>query len=789
MQANLTGDIRYAFRTLRKSPVFVLVAVSSLALGIGVNTTIFTVVNSVLLRPLPVSRPDELVEIYTSESGGNAHSTTSYPDYVDFRDQNQVFSDLVGHSLMFATMGREGTSQLVMGEVVTGNYFDALGIKPALGRGFLAEEDTVPGAHPVAVIGHGFWQRQFGGAPDVLGKAVRIRGLNFTIVGVAPERSAGWYRVLPDLWIPAMMVGEVEPAGIFDAVPSPTGSTTLDRRGTRWMFVKGRLKPGVTLARAQADLDAVMAQLQQENPQTNTGRKVSVLKASDVRLHPLIDNALAPVALILMAVVGLVLLVACANIASMLLARATTRARETAIRLAIGASRGQIVRQLLIESLVLSAVGGGVGLLAARWITTALVGFQPPMPIRISLDLRLDWRVLVFTLAVSLLTGVLFGLAPALQASRPDLVQSLKEGAPGLGYARRRVSLRDALVVGQVAISLVLLVGAGLFVRSLSAARGTDVGFNPRGLVISTVDLGMSRYTPERGKLFSQQALERIRALPGVEAAAATTRHPFSINFNNAQVFIEGRPAKAGDLGETIDTTTVDAGYFKTLGVPLLQGRDFGPSDLETSPLVAVVNETMARRYWPAESAMGRRFRTQGIGGPLFEVVGVCRDYNSRTVGEGPRPYIHFARSAAVLPVLHPARPDPREREPHAGGCPPRPAGDGAQSGLLSEHDDGGRGGRDAVPGACRHGPDWHAGSSGDVPGRSRPLRAHRLLGQPEHAGDRSANGAGRAAGHRGSGSHRPRHAVGGGRAGRRVRACRSHDPVPVEHALRCRRA
>jgi putative ABC transport system permease protein len=653
MVAALFRDLRYAVRSLVASRGFALAAVASLALGIGANSAIFSLVDALLLRPLPVARPGELVEVYTSADDSYPNSSTSYPDFVDLRGQTAgVFSGLVGYSAMFAPLNDPaGGSRLLMGEVVTGDYFDVLGVKARLGRTF-APEEGAPGAAPVVVISDGFWRRQLAADPGAVGRTVRLRGLDYTVVGVAPAGFSGMIPGFsPELWITAAMVEEVEPVGWQDVVPSPSGATRLEQRGRRWMFVKGRLAPGVGRAAAQAAVDVVMARLAAAYPQTNEGRKGRVVPGGEVRIHPMIDQALAPAAALLMGVVGLVLLVACANVANMLLARATGRRREIGVRLALGAGRGRLVRQLLVESALLAVAGGLVGLVLAYWAGEVLAALPLPLPAQLSLDLGLDLRVFAFTFLLSLATGLLFGLAPALAATRPDLVAQLKDDGAAAGTGRlRRFGLRGLLVVGQVAVTLVLLVGAALLLRSLLASLGADVGFRPQGLALASFDLGMVRYPEAEGKRFVADALERARALPGVAAAAVAERLPFSLNVHVNQVYPEGYTPAPGEPGFALDVTRVSPGFFATLGVPLLRGRDFGPADAEGTPGVVIVNEALARRFWPGEDPIGKRLRTQGPDGPAFEVVGLVADYAVRAVGEEPRPMVHFARDQRYSP-------------------------------------------------------------------------------------------------------------------------------------------
>jgi predicted permease len=642
---NLWKDVRYGARMLTKNPAFTAVAVLSLALGIGVNSTIFSLVNAILLRPLPVSEPDRLVAVFSSLEQFE-YSVTSYPDYVDIRDENDVFTGLAAHSMMSARLTREGRSELVLGEIVTGNYFQVLGIEPALGRWFLPEEDETPGTHPVAVVSHGFWERRFGSDPSIIGKDIKVNGLAYTIVGVAPPTFTGTVPgFAPEVWVPIMMTEKVSPMGMRDVEDSPTGDTILERRGDRWLFVKGRLKDGVTLEQAKAQLATIMKRLEQEYPVSNEGRSIAMLPATRVRFHPMIDDVLAPAALVILAVVGMVLLIACANVANMLLARATARKQEIAVRLAIGAGRVRLLRQLLTESLILSGLGGALGLVLAYWTTGLLLTFRPPGDLPISLELGVDRTVLLFTLGVSVLAGLFFGLVPALQASRPNLVSALKNEAVGTERGERRLSIRNLLVVGQVAVSLVLLVGASLLVRSLQNAQSMKVGFDADRLAVIGLNLDLHDYSEERGRVFNRQVLERIRALPEVTSATLATRLPVTVDLSMTGIYIEGHQQSPDDDPYLVDQTEVGADYFETFGIPLLRGRDFDERDTEDSPRVAIINESMARTYWPGEDPVGKRFRVDDLDGPAVEIVGMCQDYSVRTIGDASRPYIHWARS------------------------------------------------------------------------------------------------------------------------------------------------
>ena len=640
----LRGDVRFALRWLRRSPGFVGVAVASLGIGIAFNATLFAVIDSILLRPLPVRAPSELVDIYTSGSDGEPWNTSSYPDYRDLAARNHVFTGLAGHSAMIAAVRQGDRARLVFGEVDTGNFFEMLGVAAARGRTLLPSDD-VEGAERVTMISHRYWMREFGGAEDVLGRTVRIGNQPYTIVGVAPERFKGMLPMLAaEMWVPTAWLAEIEPAGITDVVPSPGARTRLERRGYRWMFLKGRLKEGVTAEQARGDVDLVTTQLRNEYPVTNKDRRSSLKPTKDVRLHPSADGPIAAAAAALMVAVGLVLAIACANVASMLLARASSRQKEISIRLAIGASRADLVRQLLVESVLLSLAGGAAGLLLAGWALRAVGLIQPPIPVPISLDLRLDAPVLLFAIGVSTLAGIIAGMMPALKASRPSIVQDLRGGVTLASAAGRRWTLRDGLVVGQMAVTIVLLVSAALLMRSVAAAGRADVGFRTGGLAILSMDLQTAGYGAEEGQQFYRTALDRLRSLPGVQQAALASRLPFSINFNVEQIWVPGFH-QPGDRGTPTQNTRVSPEYFETLGIPLIEGRLFTAADTPETPPVAVINETMARRYWPKESAIGKRFRLGEETGSAYEVVGVVGNHRVQTVGEAEKPYMHFAYS------------------------------------------------------------------------------------------------------------------------------------------------
>jgi predicted permease len=483
--------------------------------------------------------------------------------------------------------------------------------------------------------------KEYGGTADAIGRTIRLRGQVYTVVGVAPREFIGMVPMLqPEIWIPMAWVEEVEPAGIQDGVPSPTGNTRLERRGQRWMFLKGRLKEGETAASAEANLQVIMRQLAAAHPQTNEKRPIAV--AANVRVHPQADQALRPVAVGLMMGVGLVLLVACANVANMLLARASGRQREIGIRLAIGASRGRLIRQLLTESVVLSLLGAVAGVGLAAGLLQIVSSLPMPVPVPLALALQLDGRVLLFATAVATLAGLVAGLAPALRATRPNLASEMKGDTPSVSSAGRRWGLRDALVAAQTAITLVLLVAAGLLTRSILEARRVDVGFHPAGVAALGVDLGLVGYDDARSKQLYDRAAERIGALPGVQSVARSLRQPLAINYSRNSIFFPDR-MKPGDDPISVAATSVDDKYFSTLGIPLLRGRNFTPADVPTAPRTAIVTEAFVRTYWPGEDAIGKRFRARNAEGTEFQIVGVVGDYKVESIGEKPTPYIHYS--------------------------------------------------------------------------------------------------------------------------------------------------
>ena len=633
-------DLHYGVRQLIRQPAFTAAAAASLALGIGLNTALFSVVNAVLLRNTSIARPDRLVEIYSGASDEFPQLTTSYPDYLEIRAHVDALDGIAGSGYVRGILAAGDRPVLVTGEAVTPNYFDVLGIRLSNGRSFRDDENAAPSTASVVVLSHALWQQRFGSRADLIGSTVRLSGVNYTVVGLGPAGFTGTIPGIPsDFWVPAAMVERLVFSGMQMTTPGP-GATRLERRGTRWLFLKGRLAEGRTVEQARAQIDTLYARLRAEYPVTNENVTASVVPASSIRFHPMLDGYVRNASAVLMAAVGLVLLIACANVANMLLARGAARQREFAVRAALGATRGRLVRQLLSEGLVLAAVGGAAGILVAWWCGRALQGFGVDVfPIPISFDFSIDRTVLAFALTASITTAVLFGLAPAWSSSRPALVPTLKQSAEGDG--RRRLSLRNALVVLQLAFSLVLLVAGALLGRGLLSARHTDLGFDPAPVSSVSFNLQMNGYALERATAFRDRAMEAIQALPGVVAVSTASRLPLAPDIMMDMILVPGHH-QPDDEGDLIDVASVGADYFTVVRVPIVYGRPFSPDDVRQQRRVAIVNETMARRYWPEGSAVGRRIHSEGFESEPFEIVGVARDHKVRSAGEAPRPYLHL---------------------------------------------------------------------------------------------------------------------------------------------------
>jgi macrolide transport system ATP-binding/permease protein len=645
----LLNDLRYGAKMLWKSKGVTIVAVISLAVGIGANSAIFSLVNSILLRPRPVSNPEQLVELYVGE-GEQPYQTTSYPSYVDLRDHNDVLSGLAAYGIQQFKFGDANEVEQIWGEAVSGNYFDVLGVAAQKGRTFSADEDVVPRRNPVAVISHGLWQRRFNSDPNLVGKTITLNDQTLTVIGIAPPQYTGMIRGLAsEIWIPTAMMPAVHQAG----------DRILTRRGNRWMILVGRLKPETTLAQARARFDLLTRDMQAAHPEEwlsksdSTGRvrvsSITVLRESETRIHPGTQSAAYAVIGLVFVIVNLVLLIACINLASMLLARAVTRRREMAVRLAIGASRSRIVRQLLTESVLLSLIAGVAGILLAVWLLTLIFAFMPALPegIRVALDIRLDWRVVLYTIAFSTITGILFGLAPALHSSKADLSTVLKDDSSLFTGFYRKSRARRALVVVQVAFSLLLLVGAGLVLRSLEKIRPTRLGFSTESLVVGTVRLDEARYDRPKTQEFYRQLSERLASLPGAQWASLVNEMPITfMGSSRSSIEIEGYQPGAN---EDMQIAAILAGprYFTNVSVPFLQGRDFEERDREGAPCVAVVNEAFGEKYFGGASSLGKHLIKSGgaRNAPKVpcEIVGVIRDNAWQALEKQVHPFYALA--------------------------------------------------------------------------------------------------------------------------------------------------
>ncbi len=616
-------DLRYGARMLVKKPGFTLVAVITLALGIGANTAIFSLVNTALLRPLPVEKPGQLVSLNNVSLN---LPVISFPNYRDFRDRNKLLGGMLAYRYTTLGLSNNGVNERVWGYLATGNYFEVLGVKPALGRFFTPDDDRDPGGHPIAVLTYDCWQKRFAGDPQAIGKTVIVNGRNFTIIGVAPQGFYGTeiiYR--PEIWFPTMMQEQID------------GWSSLEGRDQPTFFTQGRLKPGVTMSQAEAELKTIAAQLAREFPEQNEGMTITLSPAG--LLGAWMRGPIIGFAGVLMAVVGLVLLLACTNLANLLLARASERRKEIAVRLAIGASRWRLVRQLLTESILLSTLGGALGLLLAYWLVDAMMAFKPPIDIALSTELHIDGRVLLFTLVVSALTGVVFGLAPALQATKLDLAPALKDEVSLGGY--RRSYLRNGLVVLQVSLSLLLLICAGLALRGLQRAQLLDPGFTPQNALEMSFDLNMQGYDVPRTQEFRRHLLERVRALPGVQYAGLSSFVPLNLAVGSNPIYVEGQSEQRGANVPMAMAAIATPGFLAALDARLIQGRDFTERDSESKQDFAVVNETFARRFWPGQSALGKRFSYAGSAGPWIEVVGVIQDGKYFSLSEEAKPFVY----------------------------------------------------------------------------------------------------------------------------------------------------
>jgi len=649
-------DISYGFRMLMKNPAVTMVAVITLALGIGANTAIFSGVNAFLMRPLPVPRPDEMIRPMEVAEDGELTDELSYPDFLDYRAQSNSFVGLAAEDMVPVAIDTENQNDVVWGQVVSANYFDVAQIKPILGRTFATDEDKTIGASPVLVISHNLWRNRFGGDPNIVGKTARVNNRQYEIIGVAPESFTGTkFALALDFWTPISMAEEIR--------RSPK---LLEDRDSHWLNVIGRLKPEVSLQQASAELSGISNRINQAYPNERaSGTQATVMTETDGRFEDM-GSVFKSGGAIALAIVGLILLIACANVANLMLARAAARRKEIGIRLALGANRARLIRQLLTESLLLSVLGGGLGLLLAVWVTDLMQGFVPILEYTIVKDFfALDSRALLFTLVVSLATGLIFGLAPAWQSSNPDVVPVLK----GLQETQHRgrfgkVTLRNGLVVAQVALSLVVLVCGGLFIKSFRRAQTMDPGFNnPNGLIVS-LNPSLVGYDDEQSRNFYRQLLDRTRSLPGVEAAGVARLMPLGDSSNsNGPILKEGETLPRGSAGRTIMTNVIGPGFFKTMQIPFVEGRDFDDRDQLKTQRVVVINQKMAEMLWPGESAVGKRIFIGSDSRDAMEVIGVVKTGKYRSLAEDPKPFFYYTmgqRRPSGMALVIRSNTDPR---------------------------------------------------------------------------------------------------------------------------------
>jgi predicted permease len=645
-------DLRYAARTLRGAPGFTFIAIVTLGLGMAVNTTIFSVINGFLLRPLPVPHAEQITVLAMKQEGAQGFQRFSYPDYLDIRQQADVFSDVIAQrpTLVGVTADKRGDHCVL--SRVTGNYFSALGVQPTLGRLISPTEGQTPGADPILVLGYSYWQKRFAGDRNVIGKLVEINGHSVTIVGVAPKGFHGTYAIIDmDGFVP--LSAAVGSKGVAET----TVEDTWTHREERTLQVLARLKPGVSVAQAQIPLLVIARRLAEQHPDTNKGlNSIQVFPERLARPEPDPDNTLPAISVAFMVLAGLVLLVACFNIANVLLVRATVRQREMGIRAALGAGRGRLVRQHLTESLLLAVLGGAAGLVLATWAA----GFLSSLPLGTDLPLKFDFqadtRVYSFAFAAVLLTGVIVGIIPALRVARTDINVVLREGGRGASGGRRRHIVRGTLVVAQVAGSLLLLIVAGLFVRSLDKAQQVYLGFNPDQILDLTLDPEQINFTEAQGRAFYRQITERIGAMPGVVSVGQAFTVPMGVISADDPVTVEGHPVEPGKQPPQIMFNPVSSTYFATLRIPLQSGRGFTDADNEKAPGVAVINQAMAAKFWPNENPVGKRFSTKGPQGPFKEVIGVVQTGKYKNVIEDPPEpfyYVPLDQNYVAYRTLH----------------------------------------------------------------------------------------------------------------------------------------
>lgn len=648
LMESLIQDLRQSLRLLLKNPGFTAIAALSLGIGIGANTTIFTVMNALLLRPLPVAESDRLIEVATSINGSGAH-TVMYQDFRRIRDRTATLEDIAGSSNTQLAVSVGRSARMVIGSIVTGNYFDVMGIEPRMGRFFLPDEDRTPATHPVVVISERLWQKEFGGNPNAVGSEIVVNNYPFVVIGVAPAGFTGTGMIIrDDLWVPIMMTGQIRPN--FTAI--------LDGRGIS-LIAHGRLADGVTSEQAGLEMRSIGNQLAQEFPRTN--ENIGLVTAPARAIPAEIRGPLGGFMGLLLVLTGLVLTIACVNLANMLLARSIARGRDFAVRMAMGAGRIRLIRQMLTETLVLYGFGAAIGITLSLWATRAWVSVLPSVlemaraNVTLTLDLGLDWRVTGFALAITLATGVVFGTLPALRASRPDLVPALKDGALSGRLTKSR--LRNTFVVTQIAVSLVLLVGAGLFLRTIRQARNMDPGFDADNVTVAQLNLGTAGMQNDEVASFYRSLTERLGAVGNarLEAFAFAADLPLDLG-NGTRLFnVPGQEPPPNRNGFSAEFNVVTPGYFDVLSVRLLRGRDFSQRDEANSSRVAVVNAEFAERFWPNQDPIGQRVSLGGgamTDSNAVEIIGVMPTIKYRTLAEAPRMALYVPLTQAMSPGM-----------------------------------------------------------------------------------------------------------------------------------------
>ena len=644
-------DMKYAMRSLRNSPGFAIIAVVTLGLGMAVNTTVFSVVNGLLLRSLPVPHAEQITVLAMKQPGAEGFQSFSYPDFQDIRSQAEASGEVFGYRTTLVGLIADGKGDHCVMSRVTGNYFSALGIKPALGRLILPTEGQTPGADPVLVLGYGYWQKRFGGDKSVIGKQVQVDDHPVTIIGVTPKDFQGTYGFLNmDGYMP------------LSAIAGPGGIESVQEiwthRERRSLTLMERLKPNVDLKQAKATLDVIARRIGEQHPESDKGITYQIFPERLARPEPDPDNTIPNVSLAFTVLAGLVLLVACFNIANVLLVRATVRQREMAIRAAIGAGRARLVRQHLTESLVLAILGGGAGLLLGWWSSGFLSSVPLGTDLPVTFNFQPDLRVYLFTLATVVVTGAVVGIMPALRVARTDVNSMLREGGRGSSEGPRRHLVRNTLVMAQVAGSLLLLIVAGLFIRSAGKAREIDLGLNADHVVDVPLDVQQLGYTEQQGKAFYRDAEERLRSLPGVVSVSQAFSVPLGLMSASERIIVEEHPLEAGQPEPVVYYNMVSPDYFETLRITLHRGRVFTKADSEKAAKVAIVNEAMAKKFWPSEEVLGKRFKVRGpakADQSLIEVVGVVQNGKYRGVVEDPLPafYVPMEQSYMPLRTIH----------------------------------------------------------------------------------------------------------------------------------------